>query len=358
MCVPNISRPPTPMKQRSFIVLAAVVAFLILGTVGVYAYDSAKDDTVSKGIEAGGIDIGGMSRGEARDTLRDQLTARLNQPLWVRWHKRRFKLSPQTAGVRVDVNGMVDDAIERSRDGNIVSRAVRSITGGKVNADVPVKLAYSKAAVDAYVKRVEGKLNRPAQDAHLSYHSSGIDKVRARNGVRVLDGKLRAAVQATLRTPTGDRTVTPAVAITKPKVTSRQLASKYPAVIVVCRSCFQLKFYRRLKLEHTYRIAVGQQGLETPAGLYDIQSMQVNPSWHVPNSSWAGKLAGRVIPPGPQDPLKARWMGFNGGAGIHGTDAVGSLGSAASHGCIRMDNGAVEAVAEHALEGTPVRIRR
>jgi len=29
-------------------------------------------------------------------------------------------------------------------------------------------------------------------------------------------------------------------------------------------------------------------------------------------------------------------MGFNGGAGIHGTAEVGSLGSAASHGCVRM----------------------
>jgi lipoprotein-anchoring transpeptidase ErfK/SrfK len=56
----------------------------------------------------------------------------------------------------------------------------------------------------------------------------------------------------------------------------------------------------------------------------------------VPNSAWAGSLAGRVIPPGPDDPLKARWIGITGGAGIHGTDQVGSLGSAASHGCIRM----------------------
>jgi lipoprotein-anchoring transpeptidase ErfK/SrfK len=62
----------------------------------------------------------------------------------------------------------------------------------------------------------------------------------------------------------------------------------------------------------------------------------VNPSWHVPNSSWAGSLAGRVIPPGPQDPLKARWIGIVDGAGIHGTDDIGSLGSSASHGCIRM----------------------
>ena len=67
-----------------------------------------------------------------------------------------------------------------------------------------------------------------------------------------------------------------------------------------------------------------------------MQSKQVNPAWHVPNSDWAGKLAGRVIPPGPEDPLKARWIGFNGGAGIHGTDDDGSIGSAASHGCVRM----------------------
>ena len=57
----------------------------------------------------------------------------------------------------------------------------------------------------------------------------------------------------------------------------------------------------------------------------------------MPQSDWAGNLAGKVIPPGdPQNPIKARWMGIYNGAGIHGTDAISSLGTAASHGCIRM----------------------
>jgi lipoprotein-anchoring transpeptidase ErfK/SrfK len=98
------------------------------------------------------------------------------------------------------------------------------------------------------------------------------------------------------------------------------------------------------------------QGLETPAGLYDVQDKQVNPSWHVPNSAWAGSLAGRTIPPGPQDPLKARWMGFNGGAGIHGTAVSGSLGSAASHGCIRMAIPDVIQLYSHVSVGDPVYI--
>jgi len=78
-------------------------------------------------------------------------------------------------------------------------------------------------------------------------------------------------------------------------------------------------------------------GLETPAGLYHIQNKGVNVPWSVPNSPWAGDLAGTVVPGGvPENPLKARWMGIFDGAGIHGTDQIGSLGTAASHGCVRM----------------------
>src|SRR5436309_5055954 len=125
------------MKQRSFIILAAVVAFFVLGTVAVYAYDKSRDDTVANGVKAGGIDIGGMSKSKARTTLQDELTARLNQPLFVTFRSHKFKLSPQAARVRIDVDGMVQQALAKSRQGNIVSRAVRGITGGSVHADIP-----------------------------------------------------------------------------------------------------------------------------------------------------------------------------------------------------------------------------
>jgi lipoprotein-anchoring transpeptidase ErfK/SrfK len=64
-----------------------------------------------------------------------------------------------------------------------------------------------------------------------------------------------------------------------------------------------------------------------------------------------------VIPPDdPGNPIKARWMGIYDGAGIHGTDALGSLGSAASHGCIRMAIPDVEALYDQVEVGTPVYI--
>ena len=82
----------------------------------------------------------------------------------------------------------------------------------------------------------------------------------------------------------------------------------------------------------------------------------MDPSWHVPNSAWAGALAGKVIPPGPEDPIKARWLGIYNGAGIHGTDVLSSLGTAASHGCIRMAIPDVIEVYDEVPLGAPVYI--
>ena len=140
---------------------------------------------------------------------------------------------------------------------------------------------------------------------------------------------LRKQLKRSLLSVTGARSVSVHTTMVEPKVTSKELAEKYPAVVIVHRGAFKLSLYKNLKLAKTYGIAVGRVGLETPAGLYHIQNKAVNPAWHVPNSRLGGAgLAGKVIPGGsPENPIKARWMGIFDGAGIHGTDDAGSIGS-------------------------------
>jgi lipoprotein-anchoring transpeptidase ErfK/SrfK len=123
----------------------------------------------------------------------------------------------------------------------------------------------------------------------------------------------------------------------RPSVTYKVLQRRYPRVITIDRDSFTLRLFRALRPWKRYSIAVGMAGLETPAGTYRIQDKQVDPAWHVPNSAWAGSLAGQVIPGGaPDNPLKARWLGIANGVGIHGTAEDWSIGTRASHGCIRM----------------------
>ena len=342
------------MRNRSFVIVAVVVGLLLAIVGAAWAYDSSKKDQIAKGVTAGGIDIGGMSKDEARQVLREKLAKPLNEPLIVKYGHRKFTLSAARAHLTTDIDGMVQEAIDKSRGGNILTRSFRGITGGNVDANVPSRVEFDQSAVRALVRRVKRKVNRQAQDATVQPDASGLNTVPAKLGVSVRWRQLTKDVSAVLVRPDGSRTVIAQGKIIKPKVTTDQLASKYATFIIVDRGSFRLRFFKHLKLSHTYPIAVGMQGLETPAGLYHIQDMQVNPSWHVPNSAWAGDLAGKVIPPGPQDPIKARWMGFNGGAGIHGTDVLGSLGSAASHGCVRMAIPDVEALYDQVQVGTPV----
>jgi lipoprotein-anchoring transpeptidase ErfK/SrfK len=181
-------------------------------------------------------------------------------------------------------------------------------------------------------------LDRPPKNAKLvpNANAVGFQKIPEVVGLAVKRPQLEQRLTNALLKTDGSRTIAVPTRAIHPRWTLRTLPRKYGTFILVSRETYTLRLYKNLRLVKTYPIAVGMQGLDTPAGLYEINDKQINPSWHVPLSSWAGDLAGRVIPPGPDDPIKARWMGFYDGAGIHGTDEDWSIGHAASHGCIRM----------------------
>src|SRR6476646_1813156 len=86
-----------------------------------------------------------------------------------------------------------------------------------------------------------------------------------------------------------------------------------------------------------YDIAVGKDGHPTPTGQYNIQKIVWNPAWVPPDAKWAqGKSA--KAPGHPANPMKlVKIFWKEPDYYIHGTGDVESLGSAASHGCLRMD---------------------
>ena len=347
------------MRNKTFILVAGFLVVLLVGAGAVYLYDASQSDDIADGIQVGGVDVGGLNKAQARDKIQRELVGPLTQPIKVTGPGGHdFTLTAKRAKVTMDVNGMVQEAIDKSRDGSIVTRAWRGVTGGTVNANLPPKVDYSASAVNRLIRRVKKTVNTEPQNASVAPGAQGLRKVAAHNGIVVRVPQLRTDLEKTLTVPSGERAVQVAVSKEAPKVTVHDLVKKYPNYVIVNRNGFELRYYHNLKLTKTYPIAVGMQGLETPAGLYDVQDKQVNPSWQVPNSSWAGSLAGQLIPPGPQDPLKARWMGIDGGAGIHGIDPseYGSIGTAGSHGCVRMTIPDVIDLYDRVSVGTPVYI--
>jgi lipoprotein-anchoring transpeptidase ErfK/SrfK len=343
------------MRQKSFIFAAVLLLVLVGGAVAAYAYDSSRADVIAEGVTVAGVEVGGMQVAQARRVIGTELRQPLERPISVVHAGKHFSLSAHDAGVRADVTGMVDEALAQSRDGNIVSRVARDLTGGEEHAQVPARVTYDDQAIDALVQRVERNLNRKARDAEVDFPS--LAKVKERNGVAVQRALLRQRLAQALTVPGVRRRVKAPVRITRPKVTQKQLARKYPIMLVADRNHFRLRLYKQLQLVKEYTVAVGAIGFDTPAGLYHIQNKAVDPAWHVPESDWAGDLAGTVVPGGvPENPLKARWLGIFDGAGIHGTDETYSLGSAASHGCIRMAIPDVVELYDQVPVGAPIYI--
>jgi lipoprotein-anchoring transpeptidase ErfK/SrfK len=350
----------TSAGARRGLPIAAVliVALLAVAAGAMYLYDHGRRETIANGVRIDGVDVGGLHAAAARAKIQREVVASLNRPVTVTAGTKTWTLSPREAGLTVDTANMVAQAVRASREGSIVTRTIRGLSGGHVNRDVPLVISYSHGAVRGVTARVRAAVQRPARDATVQPSASGLTETEGQTGTIVDSTQLGARIDRALTGATHSHTVVVPVKTVQPAVTSAQLAARYPAYIVVDRGAFRLRFYEHLKLARTYEIAVGMEGLETPAGLHKIEWEQVDPPWYVPKKAWAGALAGTVVPPGPADPLKARFMSFDGGAGIHGIDPseYSSIGHNASHGCVRMRIADVIALYSKSPVGTPVYI--
>ncbi|MBD2502804.1 L,D-transpeptidase [Anabaena azotica] len=101
----------------------------------------------------------------------------------------------------------------------------------------------------------------------------------------------------------------------------------------------------------SYPIAIGKKGWETPTGTFTVSHMEHDPIWKHP-------ITGKIFPAGSDSPLGERWIGFwsdgRNKIGFHGTPDTHLLGTAISHGCLRMRNSDVRMLYDQVEVGTPV----
>ncbi len=344
------------MGRKTQIALLSLAGVILIAAGIGYVYDSSQKDTIAAGVTIAGVDVGGMDAAEAKRAVRGKLLRPLRHSVRVGYDGESWELPGRTLKVHADLDAAVDRALAESRAGGLPGRLVRYVTGGEVDEQVAADVTYSRQAINRFVRRVAEEVGRDPQDASVEASGDSLHVVKAENGRKLRDVLLTRELRAAVLNAEADHTIAARTHSVPPEVTTAEVAGSYPTYLTLDRANFTLRFWKDLKLVKTYTVAVGQEGLETPEGLYHIQDKQVEPTWHVPNSDWAGSLAGQSIPPGPSNPLKARWMGIFEGAGIHGTEETSSLGTAASHGCVRMAIPDVEDLYDRVEVGTPIYI--
>jgi L,D-transpeptidase catalytic domain len=281
-------------------------------------------ERIAPGVAVGGVEVGELTVPDAAAALRAELAPRMREPITVAVAGRRVSLDPRRLGVRLDPAGTA-------------RRALRAGRRGLAPVNVRPLLSFRRRAVRRFVLDLRERVELAPRDARLEITLRRMKRHRSYGGRRLRERQLLLRIVKVLREPQRPRRVRGTRRRVGADVTWRDLERLYPTVVTVHRAGFRLRLFKRLRYDRSYPIAVGAAGYETPAGLFSVISKQVNPAWHAPNRPWAGPYAGRTIPGGaPDNPLKARWIGVTGAVGIHGTAESWSLGTRASHGCIRM----------------------
>jgi hypothetical protein len=328
--------------------LAPLVGLLVLLVLAAPApaQTPPAEQRIALGVKAHGLDVGGLTLPEAAAKLQQTFGGALARNISVQVAGRRYRLTMKKAGLKFDT----------------ALTAKRAYYAGKSNpaADVPLAIEWDRARVEALAARVSRAAYLAPRDATIRITLRHIFGRKAATGRSLSAKVLRAAIEQVLLNPdpASSRIVRPARKILTPRVTASKLPSVYRTVVTIDRAHFKLRVFKRLKFSKSYGVAVGQPAYPTPTGRFSITNKQVNPAWTAPNSPWAGELAGTTTPGGSAaNPLRARWMGIANGVGIHGTSQEWSIGSRASHGCIRMRVADVIDLYPRVPVGTPVLIR-
>lgn len=292
---------------------------------------------IAAGVTIDGVDVSGLTQRDAELKIAAEVVAPKRRALVVVVRGRRIPLSPDAAGYRY-----------------FVSRAVLgAMNVGRTQPPGPVDIPLTERVELGKLKRVlewrSRKLRVSPRNATVAYagRTGKVRVTRARSGVELDVGRSLALVRD--RILSGDRTP-----LTLPLARITADVPAVPTTVFVDRGRFRLTIVRASGIR-TFPIAVGMPAYPTPTGTFNVVNKQRNPTWYPPDSRWAAGLG--PVPPGAGNPLGTRWIGLSSpGIGIHGTPSPGSIGTRASHGCIRMYIRDAERVYELLEVGTPVTI--
>jgi lipoprotein-anchoring transpeptidase ErfK/SrfK len=214
----------------------------------------------------------------------------------------------------------------------VLGRFWHKVVKRPVTMNVDVAGTRQDKRVAAFVARIAAKVAVAPVDAAIELRDGKVLKQHARTGRTLDQDAATKALLKVLREPNRSD-VKLRLRPVAPKVTEKDLGKS----IEIDKSVNRLWLYDGLKVVKSYRVATAKAGFVTPSGTWQVAYKAVNPAWHNPDPNGWGKGMPLVIPPGPGNPLGTRALALDApGILIHGSYATGSIGSYASHGCIRM----------------------
>ena len=325
-----LSRPHFKRGPK-LVAIVALVVVAVLGAASAWAiqYDNHTIDVLPASTVIGGVDVSGLRYQAAVDKVRAVVEAPLHQPIHVASDGFSANTTAWDMGLQVDVASAVRKAMAPNHDGNVYQRAWRRFRGAG-HHNIALSPDWKGGMSSSLLDQAKKAVAIAPKSARLDT-SSGFVNITSDVDGRALDLDKAKAI-LTNGVKHGDKQIQLPVIHTKAAVQRDAFAT----VILVRTGENKLYLYKNGSLARTYQVATGRPEFPTPTGTFKVVNKQTNPTWTNPHSSWSTTMP-ETIGPGPDNPLGTHAMALSAsGILIHETPDVGSIGTSASHGCVRM----------------------
>lgn len=189
------------MKKGFKIIIPLLLLIIIFITFGIILGDTASaQDMIFEGISINGVNVGGMTKEEAKNILEEKFNKNLkNKKIYINYENNKFTIDYKQLKAHYDVDKAVDAAFDYGKEGNIFEKTILKYKLKNNNYDIKMQFVSDTSIVNKEIKKISQKINFDPINASIKLTSSGFKVTPDKNGKKVNEKKLEELIVSSIK---------------------------------------------------------------------------------------------------------------------------------------------------------------
>lgn len=217
-------------KQKN--IMIAIATFVVLGVAALAAYSlSIKgivkewDDKIYPGVTVQDVDLGGMTKEEAKNKLTERFETDINnKKLPIEIGDNKYELIYSDIIPKYDIDGTAEQAYKFGKENGIFKKYMSIKSASSEKKSISLGFSYNEEKLKLYEEKLQKDVTGSAKDATISIEKGNITVKPGTEGrtinLDMLNQKLKESINGDLNST---NKVTVDVETTNPKVTKEDL---------------------------------------------------------------------------------------------------------------------------------------
>ncbi|MCX7884884.1 MAG: VanW family protein [Caloramator sp.] len=214
------------MKKGFKIIIPLLLLMIIFVTFGIIFGDTASaQDVIYEGISINGVNVGGMSKEEAKNILEEKFNKHIkNKKIYMSYENYKFIISYKQLKAHYDVDKAVNEAFNYGKNGNLFEKTILRYKLKNNNYDIKMQFVSDTSIINNEIKKISKKINLNPVNATIELTSSGFKVTSDKNGKKVDEKRLKELIIPSIKPDESQENINIPVDLVKAKIKAEMLS--------------------------------------------------------------------------------------------------------------------------------------